>query len=216
MPTAIIDKSNQPLIYCNFCKTETHHIFRGDCKSTNNCLDEASCAQINFVTTYSLLQCNACGQGCLQVSEWNSENGQTLLLLHPVRKITHPPEWIHRLEHEIKILLIDSYEAINHGMYALTAMGIRAILDTWVSQKTSSENNFANKLNKLKKEELLNKQQHEVFQKIFDFGSAVIHRRHIPNQEDTMTALQTLVNLLHQDILKHQIDALAENTPRRK
>lgn len=210
-----INTSSDFYVHCNRCRGGTPHALRGECKQTDNCTDTASGVEIHFAETYSLLQCKVCGQGRLQLVTWNSENDHSEPIFYPAPQLRQPPPWLGDLEQPLQALLKEVYAALNIGAYATAVMGVRSVLDVWVSGKTSNENHFPKKLAALVKIGTLSAQQFIILSDVFDLGSAAIHRAHNPSSSDALAATEALENLLHQDALIRKLFAMKENTPQR-
>lgn len=211
-----IDTSSSVFVHCNRCHAETHHVLRGECKATDHCFDEVSRTQIDFAETYTLLQCQICGQGRLQVVMWNSENDGSPPSLFPCSEFRRPPEWLNDLEQTQRFLLKEIYAALDIGMYAVALMGVRAVLDVWVSNQTSGGNNFPKKLGPLVTYGTLSWRQVEILEVVFDAGSAAAHRGYAPSQPDALAAIEAVENLLQQHLLVPKILAMKGNTPQRE
>lgn len=211
-----IDTSSSVRVHCNRCHAETHHALCGECKTTDQCFDEVSRTQIDFAETYSLLQCQVCGQGRLQVVTWNSENDHSPPNLFPPSEFRRPPEWLNDLEQTQRFLLKEIYAALDAGMYAVALMGVRAVLDVWVSNQTSGGSDFAKKLGPLVTLGTLSAKQVEILKAVFDAGSAAAHRGYAPSQPDAFAAIEAVENLLQQHFLVPKIFAMKDNTPRRE
>ena len=210
-----IDTTTNFQIHCNRCHAETPHASRGECRKTDSCFDEASRTEIHFAETYTLLQCQVCGQGRLQVVMWNSENDHTPPTLIPAPECRRPPDWLSELEQPLRTLLKEVYAALDAGMYAIALMGVRSVLDIWVSEQTSAKNNFLQKLEDLANIRTLNARQVEILKGVFDAGSAAAHRGYTPSLTDALSATEALENLLHQNVLIPRVNALKGNTPQR-
>jgi hypothetical protein len=144
-----IDTSSTLFVPCNRCHARTQHALRGECKRTDRGFDDASRTEIQFAETYTLLQCQVCGQGRLQVVMWNSENDHSLPSFFPPPECRRPPEWLNEIEQRLRVLLKEVYAALDGGMYAIALMGVRSVLDVWVSGQTYGRKDFPTKLNTL-------------------------------------------------------------------
>ena len=211
-----IDTSSSFFVHCNRCHAETYHESRGECKATANHFDEASRIDIYFADTYSLLQCLVCGHGRLQLTIWNSENDSSPPILFPPSEFRRPPEWLNDLEQTHQFLLKEIYAALDAGMYAIALMGVRAVLDVWVTNQSSGGNYFPKKLAPLVTRGTLSANQVEILVTVFDAGSAAAHRGYVPSQLDAFAAIEAVENLLHQHVLAPKIVAMKGNTPQRE
>jgi Domain of unknown function (DUF4145) len=210
----VIGPESSQIIYCNRCHSETLHALCGECKKKSSFLDDYSQVEVYFAETYSLFQCQVCGQGRLQVVNWNSENGDGPLIFHPAPECRRPPEWLMEIEGPQRAILSEVYFALNAGMYSIALMGVRSVLDVWVSEQTSGKT-FSLKLDELVKLGILSVQQVELLKSVFDAGSAAAHRGYVPSFQDAISATEALENLLHQNFLVPKIDTLNRNTPKR-
>ena len=210
-----IDTSSTFFVHCNRCHAETHHALRGECKKTDRCFDDASRIEIQFSETYTLLQCQVCGQGRLQVVLWNSENDESPPTFFPPPECRRPPDWLKDIEQQLRALLKEVYAALDAGMYAIALMGIRSVLDVWVSSQTSGRKDFPKKLENLVQLGSLSAKQAEILKDVFDAGSAAAHRGYAPSLTDALAATEAVENLLHQHALVPRVEALKGNTPQR-
>lgn len=210
-----IDTSSTFFVHCNRCHAGTHHALHGECKKTDSDFDEASRTEIQFAETYSLLQCQVCGQGRLQVVFWNSENDESPPVFFPPPECRRPPDWLKDIEQRPGVLLNEVYAALNAGMYAIALMGVRSVLDVWVSGQTPGRKNFPTKLETLVQLGGLSANQAEILKDVFDAGSAAAHRGYAPSLTDALAATEAVENLLHQHALVPRVGALKGNTPQR-
>lgn len=213
---ATIDTTSKVWMHCNRCHSETYHEERGQCRKTDSVFDDASRTEIHFAETYSLLQCLVCGQARLRVIMWNSENDESPPRFFPPPSCRRPPDWLQDLEEPpLRVLLAEVYSALDAGMYAIALMGIRAVLDVWVSSQTSNLNDFSKKLSELATFGVLSARQVEVLKSTFNAGSAAAHRGYAPSLPDVIAATEAVENLLHQHVLLPRIAKMDSNTPPR-
>lgn len=210
-----IDTTSTFHVHCNRCHAKTHHASHGACKKTDSCFDESSRTEVHFAETYTLLQCQVCGQGRMQVVMWNSENDHSPPNWLPAPECRRAPDWLSEQEQPLRALLEEVYAALNAGMYSIALMGVRSVLDIWVSAQTSGENNFPKKLGALAKLGALSARQIEILNGVFDAGSAAAHRGYAPTLPDVLSATEALENILHQTMLIPRVHALKTNTPQR-
>lgn len=210
-----INTSAQEDVYCNICGSSTLHKSRGECKAESQVTDEPSCVVIRFVDTYTLLQCGVCGQAQLRKIEWNSENEEGPAKYFPPPHVRRPPAWLPELDEPHRKLLGEVYAAMDVGLYGVALMGVRAILDVWVSSQTSHGNDFPKKLEAIAALGSLSARQVQILVSTFDAGSAAAHRGYRPNLDDVTTAADAIENLLQQDLLGPRMTKLRANTPPR-
>ena len=212
---ATIITTSKAFVHCNRCQGETHHEVQGECKKISQVHDEDSRTDIDFEETYTLLQCQVCGQARLRQALWNSENDASPPQFYPPPSIRRPPDWLRELEYPTQVLLNEVYSALDTGTYSVALMGIRAVLDVWVSSQTSGRDGFPQKLNELARLGTLSAQQLEVLESTFDAGSAAAHRGYGPSLADALAATEAVENVLHQHFLFPRIAKLKSNTPPR-
>jgi hypothetical protein len=95
-------------------------------------------------------------------------------------------------------------------------MGARALLDVYVSRHSAVSNDFRKKLEDLQKAGAISAKQIEILWPTFDAGSAAAHRGYLPSEENVITALQVVENLIQQDVLGIKMQNLKTATPPRK
>ncbi len=212
---ATIDASTNVLAHCNQCRGGTPHAELETCKATDRTFDEPSRTEVHFVNTYTLLQCRVCGHARLRLLRWNSENDEGPPQFFPPPTNRQPPDWLHELEDPLRALLAEVYAALDAGMYAIALMGVRSVLDVWVSDRTTDRNDFPRKLKELVTDGALSAQQVEILESTFDAGSAAAHRGFRPKPHDAIAATEAVENLLHQYVLLPRIAKLKTNTPPR-
>jgi hypothetical protein len=210
-----IDTSSTVIVNCNRCHAETNHAPQGVCKKTDHGFDEASRTHVHFAETYTLLQCQVCGQGRLQVVMWNSENDHSPPSFFPPPECRRPPQWLEEIDQPMRVLLNEVHTALDAGMYAIALMGVRSVLDVWVSSQTTGRKPFPEKLENLMALGTLSARQVETLNGVFQAGSAASHRGYAPSLQDALAATEAVENLLHQDALVPRINAMTANTPHR-
>lgn len=204
------------LIHCNRCTARTSHVHKGRCDHPSEEFDEGSRTNIQFNEAYELWQCLVCGQARLQVTLWNSENDAGSPAYYPPSRIRRWPEWMSTLDDTRRWLFEEVYDALDAGANSVAIMGLRAILDVWVtSQIPGAKMGFEKKLDALVKAGTLTTRQADMLLSTFDTGSASAHRGHRPMAEDVMAAMDAVENALQLDGLAPRIARMTDNTPKR-
>lgn len=211
----LIDTSSKEFLHCNRCHAGTHHKAHGECYKEDTAHDADSHTDIHFRETYTLLQCQVCGQACMRQMQWNSENDASPPKFYPPPSIRRLPSWLPELDHPTRVLLKEVYSALDAGTYSVALMGVRAVLDVWVSAQTSGRNDFPKKLRELATIGTLSAQQVQVLESTFDAGSAAVHRGYGPRLSDALAATEAVENILHQHFLFPRIAKMKNNTPLR-
>jgi putative hemolysin len=202
-------------VHCNQCGGETVHASQGQCQKTDSCSLEDG-YRISSSTTSKLLECQVCKSAQLQISNWNSENGEEVPLYFPSASKHKPPKWFVDIPNELKGLAKQIYLAMDSGSYSLALMGVRALLDVHVSGKSGMSNGFEKMLNKLVAEGALSADHMKILVPTFDAGSAAAHRGYLPSEFHVITALEVVENLIQQDLLMVKTQKLKADTPVRK
>lgn len=201
--------------YCNRCGGETRHSIAGECRnSSEERLEDGSL--ISFSERSALLECQVCQQTRLRVSFWNSENEDGPVFFYPPLSKHKAPAWLKDLPVEYKDLAQQIYPALDAESYSLALMGARALLDLYISRHSPVSNDFKKKLEELQQRGALSAKQIEILWPTFDAGSAAAHRGYLPSEENVITALQVVENLLQQDVLGVKTQQLRSDTPARK
>jgi hypothetical protein len=103
----------------------------------------------------------------------------------------------------IMSLMTEIYLAVEHRLYTLAAMGIRAALENVMKEKVG-DRPFKALVNEYQKAGYLSARQAQVLEAIIEAAHAAIHRAWKPNSEDVFTLLnitETLIEIayLHED-----------------
>ena len=209
---------------CNVCNTKTAHtILRSvSWEGVEEIDGEYS---FRFEQTFCICRCAGCGTGVV-INEYTSDttNGETEQEFYPPRNVRSRPDWLFRIrlvnlfsDNPKYDFLNQIYLALNGGMLRLAALGIRALLETIILEKIGDDQHSLRKnLEKFREDGFISKPQEAMLAKIFDFGSAVTHRSHLPNEEQVKTALdvtESLVKTLYVDA--KQVEKALKNLPQR-
>lgn len=209
-----VDTSSKLYVPCRRCGSDTYHHQVGECVKRDQVVDQGT--QIDFAETYSLLQCQVCGQARMRLVLWNSENEESSPQYFPPSHRRRPPDWVGQLDERYAAPLNEVYAAYDAGFTAIATMGARAVLDVWVSSQSSNRNNFAAKLQCLRDLGTLSARQIDLLAPSFDAGSGAAHRGYVPDLEDSLTVIEAVENVLHQELLLPRIERVKRNTPPRK
>lgn len=209
-----VDTSKYQYAPCNGCGGDTHHDAVGVCVKRDHSMD--SNVRVDFAETYSLLRCQVCQQARMRLVLWNSENDDSPPQYFPPPRRRRSPDWIDQLDEQYSALLTEVYAAYDAGFTAIAVMGARAVLDVWVSSQTSNLNNFNLKLQHLRDLGTLSARQIGLLYPTFEAGSGAAHRGYVPDLADALTVIETIENVLQQELLLPRVERLRLNTPPRK
>ena len=126
-------------------------------------------------------------------------------------------EWYKELDDKMAHIVDEIDTAIQAGLRSLSLMGIRALIEAMmISCIGDDKKTFKKNLDELCKQEYISKRNAEFLFIVIDAGSAVIHRGHIPSDEDVKTCIDMVKNLMEQVYVIHpKLDAMNKRTPKR-
>lgn len=222
--------------YCRNCGGDRDHVFL--CEKTNHWVDPD--APVDGAHTWAMLECAGCHTVTFLHRHWFSEETEITksgpepiinIELYPPAPRRKKPEWGITLllglkpnEYWIAHLHDDIYQALGLKAYSLASMGIRAIVDFVVTSKVGDKGSFADKLQRMQDQELINNTEVGMLSAAFDAGSAAAHRGYRPPEEDVYLMLDVTEHLLQQlyivpvqqEMHAMAAEALKARTPRRE
>jgi hypothetical protein len=125
-------------------------------------------------------------------------------------------KWIAQLPEKLAQILGEVHLAIDHRLYTLTSMGLRALIDTVVLDKVGDVGTFKEKLKALHAAGFIASHQLRTLGVAIDTGNASAHRGFTPEEQD-IRMVQEIVEHLLQSVYVHPENAkvLALRTPKR-
>lgn len=141
-------------------------------------------------------------------------------LKHAVRDqvaTSRKPTWFDALPPDLGEVMGEVYAAIDDGLRALPAMGIRAALDIlFIKLLGGDAGTFAQKVERLGAKGLLSNSERDRVLATIDVGNASAHRGHVPDRDDVETILVVCERLLESHfVLADATRRLRTNTPLR-
>lgn len=135
----------------------------------------------------------------------------------PERLAPALPEWQTKLPDTAQVLMREVHVAMHEELYALSAMGIRAVVDVIsVDLLAGDAGSFNAKLEGLAKVGHLSPSQHNALNAVVDAGNAAAHRGFVPTREAAQAMLDALEVLLKSAyVLPSAAQSLQAMTPRR-
>jgi hypothetical protein len=138
----------------------------------------------------------------------------------PVRLMTaerrQKPEWLSELPASTQLLLDETYCASSNGLKALSAMGIRAVIDDVCLDLVGDVGSFDKKLQALRNRGYISDRECAVLAAAIDVGSASAHRGHVPDDSDIAALFEITEHILKaQYVLPKAAERLKGNTPDR-
>lgn len=127
------------------------------------------------------------------------------------------PDWLTKLPGTAQVLMREVHAAMDAELYALSAMGIRAVVDVIsVDLLAGDAGSFNAKLDGLAKAGHLLPSQHNVLNAVVDAGNAAAHRGFVPTRDAAQAMLDALeVVLKTAYVLPGAAQALQAMTPKR-
>lgn len=182
---------------------------------------------------WEILKCNGCRTPSLRLLGRSEEDDvhhpETGLLL---KRKEHPkfypprenddlpswksPSWVYQTPEAVRRLLNESYMALNAGLLAVGAMGIRSVVEFAMVEFVGEKGGFEHKLHRLLDQGMITEIERSALSDVIDFGHAAVHRQQNPTAQD----VQTLIDLVEMFlwnlfVMPHQASELRRNTRQR-
>lgn len=133
----------------------------------------------------------------------------------PVAPAFLEPSWFSKLPPHAQAIMREMHVARSSGLMALTAMGIRAVIDVVADDLLkSAEWGFGEKLTALHEDEHLTADQLQTIKAVVEVGHAAAHRAHVPSDRDVQLMQEALDHVLCSAYgLQNAQQELASRTP---
>ncbi|HEX5357801.1 MAG TPA: DUF4145 domain-containing protein [Aquabacterium sp.] len=107
------------------------------------------------------------------------------------------PSWFGKLPQHAQVLMREIHVAQHLGLMALSAMGIRAVIDVTADHILDAKIlRFDEKLGRLLDAGHLTQQQFDCINAVVELGHAAAHRAHVPETSDVQLMLEALDHML--------------------
>lgn len=213
------DSSKIVRAHCNTCLHETKHSVLATKTSEGRANafpdDPHDLTEIDWRTTYSMLECCGCEDVTMKRSYHFSEWEGVQIDYYPPQVSRQLPNWHDGLPSEIESLLKEVYSALHSDNRRLALMGARALIDVYMNQKLGDIGGFEQKLKKLESEGLIGKQNREYLEAAIEAGHAAAHRGHRPAINEVNQVMDIVENVLHSYLLKYYAENIKAKTPKR-
>lgn len=172
--------------------------------------------------TYRLLRCRGCLKVYFQQASWFSEDPEDLTYSYwPSPSRRNKPDWVLKLHGDhgaLKELIDEIYSALDVDLRTLAAIGIRTAFDKAAELlKVKTILTFNQKLDELKKRELIGAEERQSLDVLVNAGSAAAHRSWKPMPEELDTMMSTLESFVYRTfVLRHAVKKLNASVPTRK
>ena len=134
---------------------------------------------------------------------------------YPPKTKIEIPNWVKELHKDIMILAFEVYRAYSLGLYSLTSMGIRTLIDSIATIKVGDIGGFEKKMKKLHSDGYISQIEHDMLISVVEVGHASSHRSYKPNEEEIKTCLNLLNHVMETEQLSETAKNLKQKTPKR-
>lgn len=156
--------------------------------------------------SYELLKCCGCDQVTLRLTEDAPWYDESSVRYFPPAVSRQRPRWMvsfgylmgSQTEH-IRTLFNEVYSALQNGLPALAAMGVRALLEHVMVSTSGDQTSFAKNLAAFEAAGHVSPKQAARIKSILDVGHAAIHRSFVPDMADIHVLL---------DIAEHVVESV--------
>jgi hypothetical protein len=181
---------------------------------------------LTWKEVYIMLQCCGCGSVSLKHESFcEDEEHPTTIKTYPPRQFRKMPAWVQEIEWKeeeantfafIPRLLKEIYGSLYSEHRAVSAMGIRALLDLVMIEKIGDRGSFAKNIAAFQNEGFISQLQRTLLDPTLEFGHASMHRNYVPKMTELITALDITESLVHTlYILPAKAQSLGEAVPKR-
>ena len=186
---------------------------------------------VSWSDTMEILECCGCGSLSMRHEFWFSEwddfdshpiTGEPVMrpgiktTLWPPTSSRNKPDWADELKNnDLRKVLDEVYEALDHGLTILAAIGTRTLLDMVMLLRVGDvDGGFPGKLDAMAKEGRIGREEKETFRVMVDVGSAAAHRGFTPRKQTLDKVLTATESLLHREfVLPDDVEAVRKATP---
>lgn len=210
-------------VHCNRCLRVTAHLVllekQTECRDD---VDEVGHAIASSGMNWKLYECRGCENIVLRRRFWHtdmdrgeSEGEECYNTWYPSLVGRQIPTWHKKLGDTERRLITEIYTALHAKAFALTLMGLRALLDVYMVKKVGDSGTFKSKLAQLVRIGSLSAAQLQQIEPALEAGSAAAHRGFDPSSEAVTFVLDVVELLLHQDLLGSQVSQIIAGIPPR-
>lgn len=213
-------------VHCNRCGHATNHHLLHEERDSGTERDEEGIAMYDWSETYELLRCAGCGNVTLRNLSYSSDSQTPTETLYPPSIARRRPAWWNDLMWASLIgatdtdtvydLLNEVYIALQNDQLRLAAMGIRALFEAVMINKTGDKGGFAKNMDAFQHAGYISTRQAQILLTLLEAGSATIHRGWKPSKRDVDTLLDIIETVIATVFLHEEnAQALAKKVPAR-
>lgn len=212
--------------HCNACGGQRNHTVLKE--HTHEWEEEVDTGDFLFYDdcreVYLLLRCCGCDSVSLKHESFAKSQKGSTIKTYPPRQFRQMPAWVQEIEYNpeakafafIPRLLKEIYGSLYSEHRAVSAMGIRALLELIMIEKIGDRGSFGKNVDAFQNEGFISNLQRTLLDPTLEFGHASMHRNYAPKLEELITALDITESLIHTIyVLPDKAESLGEAVPRR-
>lgn len=210
------DASKITRVHCNRCGHETkHEIVMERRTEGSEIIDPYQGIDISWSTTFLMLECCGCEEVMLKRSFWFSEADEVETEYYPPRVSRRRPSWVDTLPTDYTSLLDEIYSALHADSRSLAMMGLRTLIDLFISRKLGDSPRFEEGLKELVRQNYVTQASSRIIEAAVEAGHAAAHRAHKPTAEQLNAVIDIVENLIQHDLLTESAEVLRKTIPGR-
>jgi hypothetical protein len=219
--------------HCNVCGGKrnhavlTEHVHEWDEEVSYEDDEGPGIFYVHQKEVYLLLRCCGCDSVSLKHESFSEAEEHPAIKIYPPRQFRQPPRWLYELDYFaafrnadiafIPRLLREIYGSLYSEHRAVSAMGIRALLELVMVEKIGDRGSFGKNVEAFQTEGFISLQQRTLLDSVLEFGHASMHRNYAPATKELISALDVAENLIHTlYILPDEAKSLSDAIPKRK
>lgn len=201
--------------HCNQCARETkHHVVAVREQQDSETIENDFV--IDWINTYSLLECCGCEEISVRRTSWFSEAPDFESVEYfPTRVSRRQPPWLEDTPKETAELMRGIYSALQGDQRRLALMGARTVIDGLLSRQVGGSGTFAERLDALEDKGFLSKIHRQALEAALNAGHAAAHRAYKPDTANLNLVMDIVENVLQAENLRKHADKLNQTTPSR-
>lgn len=187
--------------HCNKCQRETNQEII--CTETTSWEDEIDEGVILYgKDVYEMLKCCGCDSIILRHQEYFCDEPSSTFHHYPPAISRPEPKWLHELNNigdEGRIiyeLLKEIYSSLHNNSRRLATMGIRALIEHVMINKTGDKGSFSQNLEAFAAYGLISLSQEDILNTVLEAGHATMHRAYSPSPEDLHTCMDIAESII--------------------
>lgn len=189
--------------HCNKCQRETNQeILYTETTSWEDEIEEQRVI-LHGTDVYEMLKCCGCDSIILRHTEYFLDDPSPTFYQYPPAVSRPEPKWLHELnkidDDELKIvydLLKEIYSSLHNNSRRLATMGIRALIEHVMINKTGDKGTFSKNLEAFSSYGLISISQEDILNTVLEAGHASMHRAYSPSTEDLHTCMDIAESII--------------------